>query len=115
MTTDTTKPYAVNLWGSHPDEDNDDCISGDDFATIEEARAIVADWRQHFPPRCCAGVSHVEIDGPDVHKVVQVATDAEIRRRKLADEADIQQWRHECAMEAGMLGGVDAYNETMGW
>jgi hypothetical protein len=25
------------------------------------------------------------------------------------------EWRHEMAMEAGMLHGIDAYNEAMGW
>jgi hypothetical protein len=40
MTTDAVlaKPYSVNLWGSNPDiTDNDDCWTGDDFATREEA------------------------------------------------------------------------------
>ena len=32
------KPYTVTLWGSNPDEtDNDDCWTGVDFATREEA------------------------------------------------------------------------------
>ncbi len=30
-------------------------------------------------------------------------------------EDDVLDWRREMAMEAGMAGGTDAYNETMGW
>ena len=34
------KPYSVTLWGSNPDEtDNDDCWTGDDYASRDEAIA----------------------------------------------------------------------------
>ncbi len=32
---------------------------------------------------------------------------------KLAD--DDSDWRHEQAMQAGMMGGCDAYNDAMGY
>jgi len=28
---------------------------------------------------------------------------------------DEREWRHEIAIEEGMLQGIDAYNEVMGW
>ena len=31
------------------------------------------------------------------------------------DEDDDDDWRQEMAMEAGMLHGINAYNEVMGW
>ena len=31
------------------------------------------------------------------------------------EDEDDDDWRHEMAMEAGMLHGIDAYNEAMGW
>ena len=44
---------------------------------------------------------------------------------KLIEEADlvddasdddwVEEWRQEIAMQAGMMGGCDAYNETMGY
>ena len=30
---------SVNYWGSHPDENNDDCITGDDYTTMQAALA----------------------------------------------------------------------------
>ena len=31
------------------------------------------------------------------------------------EDEDDDDWRREMAMEAGMLHGIDAYNEAMGW
>jgi len=33
------KKYMVTLWGSHPDAENDDCWTGESYATLAEARA----------------------------------------------------------------------------
>jgi len=51
--------------------------------------------------------------------------DDQFETREEAEEAGMRygaevrqceaEWQHEQAMEAGMLHGVDAYNETMGW
>jgi hypothetical protein len=35
--------WSVENWGSHPIEDNDDCWSGEDFDTLEEARECFVD------------------------------------------------------------------------
>ena len=42
------KPFSVNLWESHPDNQNDDCSTGESFATLEEARACMADLGSVF-------------------------------------------------------------------
>lgn len=97
----TDTPFAVNIWGSHPAEANDDCWSGDDFATIGEARAA-------FAAECKAAmVGCVEIVGPGVEEIFDTG------RRENPPE-DSGSWLRERAMEAGMLHGVHAYNEVMG-
>mgnify|MGYP003554673735 FL=1 len=37
------------------------------------------------------------------------------RTREQEAKRDAAEWQREIAMEAGMLGGCDAYNEAMGW
>jgi len=114
-------PYSVNLWGSNPDEtDNDDCWTGEDFATRDEA---IAKYREvvMFPDRsdlvqCCGrgGWEYVVIDGPDVHEVTRNPDRAAVKRhrRELAlDDAG----RSERAMQAGMAFGCDGYNDEMGY
>lgn len=123
------KPYSVNCWGSHPDDGNDDCWSGEDFATLTEAEAAAANWREIFG-FVVGETTHVEIVAWTGHvmgglmeyeriSVTQVVSDEEIQHRAKRDrersERDSRQWRHEIAMQAGMGTGIDAYNETMGW
>ena len=92
--------YSVNEWGSHPEAGNDDCWTGSDFATLAEAEAAFAVTPDD------SSTCFVEIDGPGVNRV-----------RKVRDPApvDRDEWRREIAREAGMLGGVHAYNEVMGY
>lgn len=98
--------YAVNEWGSHPDADNDDCWTGRDFGTLEEAQAAFAE-----PPRD-ASTAFVELDGPDVSEVREIPGVAERERREAEDD---RAWAREIAVEAGMLHGTDAYNDAMGY
>lgn len=100
------KPFAVNLWCSHPDEDNDDCQSGDDFNTLAEAEKA-------YEASVSDRAAFVELKGPGVRRVrANPDYDAKaVARERAQDDAD---WRHEQAMEAGMLHGVEAYNEVMG-
>jgi hypothetical protein len=127
MTTNTEsqndKPYSVTLWGSNPDvTDNDDCWTGDDFATREEA---VAAYREvvMFPDHSeLAGAcgprgswEFVMVDGPDAHEVTQNPDRPSCARRRRELARDDRDWQREIAMEAGMLHGVDAYNDEMGY
>lgn len=93
---DALLPFSVLFWGSHPDEGNDDCHSGDDFSTIEEARAAYDDW-QTTAGSDAAYTTHVQIDGPEVHEIKQVVSDEELTRRKQARE---QEAKREAAMPA---------------
>jgi hypothetical protein len=92
--------YSVNFWASHPDAGNDDCLAGSDFATLEEARRLFTS------PVDDDGIAYIELDGPNVHQVRQNPTYA----KPFTDD----NWRQEQAMEAGMLHGVQAYNEVLG-
>lgn len=109
--SDESKPYAVNLWGSNPDEGNDDCHTGADFATLDEARAVYTNpWsvfdRRHY--EACTAV--FEIDGPDVYDTRDNPEYASSN-----DDAFNDEWRREIAIEAGMCMGIDAYNDAMGY
>lgn len=106
-------PYSVNYWGSHPDADNDDCYTGFDFATKDEAVAFFQGEVQDPPNmpgyyfRC---VAFIEIDGPDVNEVR-----ANPHHKPEPKSPDSGSWQREIANEAGMLHGIDAYNEAMGY
>jgi len=106
-------PYSVNWWGSHPDADNDDCWTGEDYATLAEAREAFASvpGNRYSPSHT---VAFVELDGPDVYEVrPNPAFDR--ARCEREDRADDQMWKNEIATQAGMGLGVEAYNDYMGW
>ena len=113
--TDTAKPFAVNLYGSHPDLDNDDCWTGDEFATLDQARDTYDRWSEVFSKGSVSSTTHVELTGPGVYEVKQVVSDKVIAARKQDLERSDREWQREVALEAGMLGGCDAYHEAMGW
>lgn len=116
--------YTVNLHGSDPALENDDCYTGDEFPTLEEARKVFQDPFSYFHGplmtvvvngKCeqiaqpgasyYSGELWVEIDGHDVH---EVRCHTKGSKKRANDD-----WRHEQAMEAGMLHGVEAYNDVM--
>ena len=115
MTTTTDLPYSVCEWGSHPDEDNDDCWCGSDLASEAEAREELARvLAREEKLRGNGGTAYVVLDGPGVHQVVAVRayhTKRAKRRRAAQAFAD----RAERAMQAGMGLGAQAYNDAMGW
>lgn len=105
------RPYSVNLWGSDPDADNDDCHTGTDFATLEEARAVYLNpWSVFNRKRLDAATAVFEIEGPDVYETRE-NPEYVVPERDTFDE----DWAREIAMQAGMAFGVDGYNDTYGW
>jgi hypothetical protein len=101
-------PYAVNHWCSHPNLQNDDCQTGEDFPTLEEAEEAFAKGSTDY------AVEFIQLAGPGVGKIAPNPNyDARrvARERRQADREE----RREQAMQAGMGLGVEAYNETMGW
>ncbi len=97
-------PYSVLEWGSHPDDENDDCFTGECFSSIESA--IDAFQAECFD----SGVAYIELDGPDIHQI-RPNPHHKPRSREREDAAD----RSERAMQAGMGLGVEAYNDEMGY
>jgi len=105
----SSKGWAVNLWGSDPDEENDDCWVGDGFATEEEARKVFEDpWNTFQKSYFSKGTHTIELDGPGVH---ETRLNPEFKGKEIGDD----DWKREQAMQAGMGGGTDAYNDAMGF
>lgn len=98
--------YEVLFWGSHPDDDNDDCWSGSSFQNLDDATEEY--WAASKRDGYFAELTQ---DGERI-AVRQIVSDDEIRRDR--ERAD-REWRREQAMEAGMLYGIDAYNDYMGY
>lgn len=104
---DDNKPkgeFSVNLWESHPDNENDDCSTGADFDTLAEARACVANLGGTFNMVYYSNTPFVELDGPGVHEVHQRPGVA--KRARQEDRMD--------RSEQGMGLGIHAFNEAMG-
>lgn len=115
----TAKPFSVTLWGSNPDEtDNDDCWTGDDFATRDEA---IAAYREvvMFPEAGLAqhmgrgGWEHVMLDGPDIHEITPNPDQPSCERRRRDLAQGDREWQRERAMQAGMAFGCDGHNDEM--
>jgi hypothetical protein len=98
--------YYVELWGSHKDLDNDDCITGGPAATIEEARALLAELKAS--PHFRHDWAYVCIDGPNGREY------EESREIRAADGAD-DDALSEFAQQHGMAFGTLGYNEAMGF
>lgn len=108
------RPYHVNFWGSHPDAGNDDCWSGQSFATLDEAIAYYE--KEHD----CSDFVELVLGG-DASDLYRTGRNP-VRLALSEGEADTDEedgwedeWRREQAMEAGMLHGTQAYNEVMGY
>lgn len=107
----TETKWTVLQWCSHPEAGNDDCLTGDDFNTLEEAKASDLYTKA---PYC---VAYIEIDGPvgSNHYECVKNPHYSARRVRAEEAADRAAERSERAMQAGMMGGCDAYNDEMGY
>lgn len=132
QTNSAAKPYAVQLWGSHPDAGHDDCWMGDDYATVDEVSAVymatvhdapgsILDWDPAHkaagspnPRVYWANWAYIELAGPGVRLIAKNPRYNAKRARREAAEANAE-WRREQATQAGMAFGCDGYNEAMGW
>lgn len=96
--------FSVNYWCSHPDDGNDDCSTGSDFRTLEQAEAAMGEGSHEL------GIAFLELDGPGVHRIERNPHYCP-RRERLDD----REWLREHAMQAGMGLGCDGYNDAMGY
>jgi hypothetical protein len=124
IVTRTMLPYSVSLWGSHPDACNDDCWTGDEFATLEDAlacyRALAGSIGNFALAEKLSKVTghdweYVEIDGPDVHDVLRNPDQKTQGRHRREAQRSNAEWQREIAHQAGMAFGCDGYNDMMGY
>jgi len=101
-------PYSVNLWGSDPQEGNDDCNTGGDYTTLEEALAVFDNPWSDFHPDFSASTAVIEIAGPGVYKTRENPDHAP----SADDDSD---WIEEMARQNGLAFGCQGYNDTYGW
>ncbi len=105
------KNYTVCLYGSHPADENDDCHTGERYATLDEARAVFENpWGTFNAASNCSCTMYFELDGPGVNEL-RKNPDYKPRSRR-DDDSD---WKSEQAMQAGMAYGMDGYNDAMGY
>ena len=122
--------FSVNLWGSHPDAGNDDCHTGREYVTREEAESALLALASHgVVPAEFARASatyhqdtaYVELCEEDKHgseTLVVLATPhaAKVERRQAREiEREEAEWKREQATQAGMAFGVEGYNDAMGY
>lgn len=102
-------PYGVEDWGAHPDDNDDCCWDSTEFATLSEAEEELAHQLQSGDTTVVCFI----LCGPGLRTIHPNPTfnKAQAQREKAADDAA---WRHEVSMEAGMLHGIQAYNDAMG-
>jgi hypothetical protein len=98
--------YGVKIWASHPDNNNDDCITGGEVPTAEEANALLTEL---CAKPWAASWQFAEIIGPSGQRVYETFN-PETSPPETEDLAD-----NEFAMQQGMAFGVDAYNEARGF
>lgn len=108
-----TAKYSVDYWGSHPEEGHDDCYCGADFDTLEEAEEEYAKDPNDSSVAYVEMCEYVGEAEDDVREVVSIKVRQNPNYKPEQDNND-DDWRNEIAMEAGMLHGVDAWNEVMG-
>lgn len=85
--------FSVNWWGSNPDLENDDCWTGQDFPTLEEALNFYNAEPSAYYFRC---TEYIELDGPDIY---QTRINPGFRPSK-----DDGEWEREIRMQAAMGG-----------
>jgi hypothetical protein len=116
------QPYSILLWQSHPNQENDDCCTGVDFSSKEEAERIFAsenpieELSKHTkePARFrsyYSDIPFIELDGtalPGEDNPVRQLCAPKSHR-------DDEEWTREFAMQQGMAFGCEGYNEAMGW
>jgi hypothetical protein len=103
-------PYVVIHWGSHPDLDNDDNFDEKEF--FDKDQAI-----DFFNANARQAIAYIEIDGLEDFELTLAGIDR-LRPNpnfKPKTHQRDNSWQHEQAMEAGMLHGIDAYNDAMGY
>lgn len=113
--SDPAKPFSLTLWGSHPDEDNDDCWTGSDYATEAEARGDLATFQRNMVPQgwnvshaqTLRDTSHFMVDGPGLSEPEVVSNHNYIKQRQPQRDREEQ-------FQAAMAFGTQGWNDYEG-
>ena len=106
--------FCVEFWGSHPEAGNDDCWTGDDFSTEAAAREQFNNpvFTLYCPSGSVAYIQLTRVENEnEVHQLAVRKNDGFMPCRHHANS----DWNREIAMQAGMMGGCESYNDTMGY
>ena len=99
--------YDVTRWGSHPSLENDDAWEGDDFPSFQAAKA-------YYDSDADYTTAYITMQGPNIDWIRENPA-YDKARCEMEHHFWLMSWRQELANEAGMLHGLQAYNEAMGW
>jgi len=114
-------PFSVNLWGSHPEDENDDCWTGVDFDTLAAAKAwldapVFPAWSPSHTVAYMQLVRDSDESGAGYVEEIEVRrnpaydTPAAKRTRRQDDSLD----RSEAQWQAAMSHGVQGWNDWEG-
>lgn len=102
--------YCVEFWGSHPDENNDDCFTGKHFDNFEEAlefgRRAVEGNIEYYWKSSTAAIRVVSEENEEIVKVFFTANVVGFTPQK---EGRDYEWESEQRWESRMLYGEDIY------
>lgn len=109
------KTFHVELWGSEPGT-HDDCWTGDDFDTLDEAVRVFNDPWSHFGPSDRYSTEYFSLTNDD-GTLVRERKNPEFDRKRLEREeaAFDRAWRQEIATQAGFAFGCAGYNDALGY
>lgn len=95
--------FTAEIWQSHKDLGNDDCYTGGEFGSLEEARKELVKMQSRYR------WAYACIEGPEGR--VQEETNPNYKPEPDDNSLD----RSEFAAMQAMSFGVDAYNEARGF
>ena len=102
--------FYVNCWGSHPEDDNDDCWAGVSSPKHAIAKHMLFAPERFFSESTLESTAVIQLIGPDgVEEYRRIAADVDL------GDPDDSDWQLERAMQAGMAFGCQGYNDTMGY
>ena len=97
--------YSINAWGSNPELNNDDCYYGEDVTDFPAVVKALENKNRYFNDSC---VEYIEIDSYGFYALIKNSNFRSERK-------DLSLEYSESRMQAGMLGGVSAYNDYVGY
>ena len=106
--------HSVSLWCSHPEEGNDDCNTGEEYSTAEEARAVFnilasGGVPEGWKPRVANDFAYLMLDGSGMHEPEYFKNP---HYKHTPDDFSLD--RHEAQMQAAMAHGTQGWNDFEG-